>query len=79
MDNIKIFYLCDRKNHCKDPCFELCKHTTNINFSKNYKNPPPLIDLANRMLFECLQVDNELTAFWEIDSEDPVGILYGRE
>lgn len=79
MYNIKIWYLCDRQNHCKDPCFELCKHTTNLEFAKNYKMVPPLIDLANSSLFEALVTENEITEFWGIDSEDPVGILQGRE
>jgi hypothetical protein len=75
MDNIKIIYLCDRKNHCNAPCYELCKHTTNLEFAKNYKRVPPLLDLGNSSLFEALITENEITEFWEIDSEDPVGIL----
>lgn len=70
MDDIKILYLCDRQNHCKDPCFELCKHTTNINFSKNYKNPPSLLELATVIRFECLQGNNGPTMFWEIDPDE---------
>lgn len=79
MDNIKILYLCDRQNHCKNPCFELCKHTSNLEFAKNYKNPPSLINLANTSIFKALVTGNEITEFWEIDSEDPVGILKRRK
>lgn len=75
MNNIKIWYLCDRQNHCKDPCRDECHHTDNLEFAKNYKMVPPLIDLANSTIFKVFVTGNEITEFWEIDSEDPVGIL----
>lgn len=63
----KIFYLCDRKSHCELPCYELCKHTSKIEYAKNYKERPFLIDLLNHNKFELLDADHEGIQFWEIE------------
>lgn len=66
---MRILYLCDRQNHCPDPCCEECHHTLNPEFSINYKGTIPLFEeLEDQNLFECVYHFSEGTKdYWEID------------
>lgn len=66
----KIFYLCDRKGHCKFPCYERCKYTTKLEYAKNYKEKPSLVELLNHKIFECIEDNNEGVQFWEIERSE---------
>lgn len=66
---MRVFYLCDRENHCPGPCYEECQHTRNPEFSINYKDcVPSLEELNDPDLFECIYNFNDgIKSYWEID------------
>lgn len=62
---MKIFYLCDRNNHCPDPCWDECFHTTIRKHSKNFKEHMPiLMELVNPTQFKAIAKVDEFQ-FWE--------------
>ena len=63
---MRVFYICDRQNHCKAPCYFECCHTRNPEFSVNYKEfIPSLNDLRNPELFDSIITKDEITEYWE--------------
>ena len=67
---MRVFYLCDQKNHCPDPCWDECFYTRNPKFSLNYKEGVPSIEeLNDPELFMCIITKDEIHEYWEINKK----------